>query len=138
MDRRMHIVDPAVRRVVVFLLALVLVPSLATASWYRCALDGKTRAVCCCPARSDSPRKPPADHAALREACCCTVLQIAAQASTGDAAPAASIGPGPAAPVMPAALPAPRVGLALASLDRPRALGDPPDTLFARRCSLLL
>jgi hypothetical protein len=26
----------------------------------------------------------------------------------------------------------------LLAIDRPRALGDPPDTLFARRCLLLL
>jgi hypothetical protein len=31
-----------------------------------------------------------------------------------------------------------RVPTHLASIGRPRAQGDPPDTLFARRCSLLL
>ncbi|HEX3763670.1 MAG TPA: hypothetical protein VHW23_33465 [Kofleriaceae bacterium] len=126
------------RRVVVLLLALVLVPSMATASWYRCALDGKTRAVCCCPARSDSPRKAPTHHAVLREACCCTVTQVAARASTGEPAPAVSIGVAPVATVLAAAIPAPRVLAPIASLDRPRAPSDPPDTLFARRCSLLL
>ena len=56
------------RRVVVILLTLVLVPSLATASWYRCAFDGKTRAVCCCPTKPDPQNKAPAQDASVRAA----------------------------------------------------------------------
>jgi hypothetical protein len=33
---------------------------------------------------------------------------------------------------------APQASIPCVGLDRPRAQGDPPDTLFARRCSLLL
>ena len=32
-----------VRRIVLILLLLVVTPSMATASWYRCAYDGVTR-----------------------------------------------------------------------------------------------
>jgi hypothetical protein len=32
----------------------------------------------------------------------------------------------------------PQIAFMALAVDRPRALGDPLDTLFARRCSLLL
>jgi hypothetical protein len=68
------VVSFEVRRVVVFLLALVLAPSIATAARYRCAYDDVTRTECCCPAAThhdDAPEQPPT----ARAACCCTVIE---------------------------------------------------------------
>lgn len=128
------------RRVVLILLALAVVPSTATASWYRCAYDGVVRAACCCAGRVDGAKaKRPAAQPALRAACCCTVTQVtraAAPGRTGDVTPAPSLDG--AAVTVAAWLPmaAPARG-AVAAMARPRAQ-DPPDTLFLRRCSLLL
>lgn len=128
------------RRVVPILLVLVLVPSSVAASWYTCRYDNVTRSACCCPARDDQAKpRPPAQEARLREACCCTVTQAAGapamERTSSSSAPLALDLP---AVTLAVARPVPvssaRAGVALA---RPRAL-DPPDTLFSRRCSLLL
>ena len=126
------------RRVVVILLTLVLVPSLATASWYRCAFDGKTRAVCCCPTKPDPQNKAPAQDASVRAACCCTVTHVTVRAVDAEVKAPASTHVAPTALSVPTMVALPRVNLAAVVLDRPRAHGDPPDTLFSRRCSLLL
>ena len=130
-----------VRRVVLILLSLVLVPSVATASWYRCAYDGMTRAVCCCPMKPNQHnqhKKTPAQDASVRAACCCTVTQVASRAPTAEANPPASINIAPTTLAVPTTIDPPRAPLRVVSIDRPRAQGDPPDTLFARRCSFLL
>jgi hypothetical protein len=129
-----------VRRVVLVLLALALAPSTATASWYRCAYDGVVRAACCCAGRADGANaKRPAAQASLRAACCCTVTQVTRAAPpgrTGDVTSAPSIDG--AAVTVASWLPlAPPGRGAVAAIARPRAQ-DPPDTLFHRRCSLLL
>lgn len=129
-----------VRRVVLVLLALALAPSTATASWYRCAYDGVTRSACCCPGRAHGAKaKHPASQPSLRAACCCTVTQVTRAAPpgrTGDVTPAPSIDG--AAVTVAVWLPlAPPGRGAVAAAARPRAQ-DPPDTLFHRRCSLLL
>jgi hypothetical protein len=132
-----------VRRVFTVLLALVLVPSIAMASWYRCELDGETRETCCCP-RSPQEQQDQKDgsapeNASLSEAGCCTVIQVASADPTVRDQPPASIEgvPPPVLAVARAIEPPPRVA-AVVAVDRPRALGDPPDTLLSRRCSLLL
>jgi hypothetical protein len=131
-----------VRRVVLTLLALALAlaPSTATASWYRCAYDGVIRSACCCAGGAQGAKaKRPAAQPSLRSACCCTVTQVTGAAPpgrTGEVTSALSID---GAAVMAAswvALAPPGRG-AVAAVARPRAL-DPPDTLFHRRCSLLL
>jgi len=129
-----------VRRVVLVLLALALAPSTATASWYRCAYDGVIRSACCCAGRAHGAKaNRSASQPSLRAACCCTVTHVTAAAATGrtgDVTSALSID---GAAVMAAswvALALPGRG-AVAAVARPRAL-DPPDTLFHRRCSLLL
>jgi hypothetical protein len=129
-----------VRRVVLILLALALAPSSATASWYRCAYDGVVRSACCCTGRADGAKaKRPAAQPSLRAACCCTVSQVTRAAPpgrTGDVASAPSIDG--AAVTIAAWLPlAPPGRGTVAAAARPRAQ-DPPDTLFRRRCSLLL
>jgi hypothetical protein len=128
-----------VRRLVL-LLVLVLIPSTATASLYRCTYDGVTRSACCCPTSTRQPKhKAPAQDTSLRVACCCTIAQItsAALAATQLSEPL-SIDSAPVVrPVERVHVPS-RGPSRLASIDRPRAQGDPPDTLFARRCSLLL
>lgn len=133
-------IEGLVRRVIPVVLALILVPSIAMASWYRCEYDGTTRTSCCCPTSTHQPRqKAPPQSTSLRAACCCTVIQVASAEPTVRAHHAASIDD-VAPPVLPVEHPidpAPRFADLLA-IDRPRALGDPPDTLFARRCSLLL
>lgn len=126
-----------VRRIVLVLLALVLVPSMATASWYRCTLDGTTRSVCCCPARQAPAKKAPAPEASLRAACCCTVTHITSRASAAEVHPPVSVAPPPAV-LLPVAVVPPQPSLRGVPVDRPCAQGDPPDTLLARRCSLLL
>jgi hypothetical protein len=128
-----------VRRVVLILLTLLLVPSVASASWYRCAYDGKTRSVCCCPTKADPhQKKTPAQDASLRPACCCTVTHITSRALDGEARALPSIDSSPTALNAPPQIFAPQALIPCMALGRPRAQGDPPDTLFARRCSLLL
>jgi hypothetical protein len=129
-----------VRRIVLILLVLVLTPSMAAATMYRCAYDGSIRAACCCPSESGPHKQaPPPRDPALRAACCCTIIQAAGRPA--DLAVRASA---PSAPAQVAVVAPPIVMLSrwtavtAIALDRPRAQGDPPDTLFARRCSLLL
>jgi hypothetical protein len=132
-------IEGHVRRVFPVLLALILVPSIAMASWYRCEYDGTTRTSCCCPTSTHQlKQKAPPQSTSLRAACCCTVIQVSSAepsvrdhqlASIDDVAP-------PVLTVEHLIDPASRFAGRLA-VDRPRALGDPPDTLFARRCSLL-
>jgi len=132
--------EASVRRVFTVLLALILVPSIAMASWYRCEYDGTLRETCCCPTstHASKDRTAPIDTS-LAAACCCTVIQIASAEPTVRDHPPASIDQvaPPVLPVAHAIEPAPRVARAPV-VDRPRALGDPPETLFSRRCSLLL
>jgi hypothetical protein len=129
-----------VHRVVLILLTLVVAPSLATASWYRCGYDGVVRSTCCCPARADRHEKPelPAPEPSVRAACCCTVAHVASTAPDGVRKAAAPLDLAPTTLPEPSAAAPPRVARAPVAPDRPRALGAPPDTLFARRCSLLL
>jgi hypothetical protein len=128
-----------VRRVVLVLLTLVLVPSIATASWYRCAYDGKTRSACCCPANADPHnKKTPAQDASMRAACCCTVTHMTSRALDRKASDSPSVDSPRTALVAPLQICAPQAAIPRVVLDRPRAQADPPDTLFARRCSLLL
>jgi hypothetical protein len=127
------------RRVVVIVLALVLAPSMATASWYRCAYDGTVRSACCCPAKHDRQQdKAPAQDASVRATCCCTVTHVTPRAPTAEANPPSSSTIHLAALAVAAAVGPPRRSLASAPIDRPRAQGDPPATLYARRCLLLL
>ena len=127
------------RRVVVILLALVLAPSMATASWYRCAYDGMVRSACCYLAKQERQRdRAPAQDASVRATCCCTVTHVAVRAPTAQTSPPASISIHPAALAVAAAVGPARRSLASAPIGRPRAQGDPPATLYARRCSLLL
>jgi hypothetical protein len=125
-----------VRRVVLaVLLALVFAPSIATAARYQCAYDGATRSQCCCPAVS---RTAPARAPAARAACCCTVIESAppVRAAWSDPTPFelhAFVIP-TAVTIADVAAPA----IASAVRARPRAQGDPPDSLFARYCSRLL
>ena len=127
------------RRVVVILLALVLAPSMATASWYRCAYDGTVRSACCCPAKHDRQQdKAPAQDASVRATCCCTVTHVTPRVPTAETNPPASISVHAAALAVNAAVGPLRRSLASVAIGRPRAQGDPPVTLYARRCSLLL
>jgi hypothetical protein len=127
-----------VRRIALVLLTLVLVPSMATASWYRCAYDGVSRSACCCPTRADQQKKAPAPDTSVRAAGCCAVTHVTSRVPEGAVSTAASIHIEPAALSVPGLVLMPRFVPTAVALDRPRAQGDPPDTLFARRCSLLL
>jgi hypothetical protein len=126
------------RRAVLVLLVLVLVPSTAMASWYRCAYDGVARAACCCPTTRDwTKHRAPAPEASLRAACCCTTTQVGAAAPDRTRSSISlDLSTPPLAPVIAAAAAAPRPR-AIASLARSRVHG-PPDTLLARHCSLVL
>jgi hypothetical protein len=127
-----------VRRVALILLAVVLMPSMAMAAWYRCAFDGTTRSVCCCPMKPGQRYKAPIPEVALREACCCTITQVASRPPTAQSHAPAPVALPPTTASIAAAVVPPPAPFRLAALDRPRAQGDPPDTLFARHCSLLL
>jgi hypothetical protein len=128
-----------VHRILAILLTLALAPSMATASWYRCAYDGVIRSACCCPARpAQGKKQAPAPVPSVRAACCCTVTQVTSRAPDAESKAAAAIRPDPAVCAVTSAMAAPRIARVAVAIDRPRALGDPPDTLFARRCSLLL
>ena|ERR1041385_8455394 len=128
-----------VRRIALILLILVVAPSMATASWYRCAYDGVVRSACCCPTKADPhKKKAPAPDPSMRAACCCTVTYITSRAPDGERNAAAALDMAPTALSVASVVAAPRVACAAVAIDRPRAQGDPPDTLFARRCSLLL
>ncbi|MEO9184496.1 MAG: hypothetical protein ABI467_13450 [Kofleriaceae bacterium] len=126
------------RRVIVILLALVLAPSIATASWYRCAYDGATRSACCCPATTPHHKDAPARDPSVRAACCCTVTTTVAVAQAAPVAPAPfDIQPS----IIPTVVPLPVVigpAISIAMLDRPHAESDPPRSLFARHTALLL
>lgn len=126
------------RRAVLILLAVVLAWPIATASWYRCASDGAIRAECCCPAGARHRDRAPAQEASLRAAHCCTITQTASTVPAVRADRPAQIDIDPPIPVVAFAATVPPAPAAVASGVRPRAQGDPPDSLFARRCSLLL
>jgi hypothetical protein len=128
-----------VRRVVVILLALVLVPSVTAAPWYRCEVDRATRAACCCPTEQDrQPQNTPAQDASIRAASCCTVTQDTTAVPTIRASQPTSIDVHPPALAVVFTVVPPRAPGKVGLLDRPRAQGDPPASLYARRCSLLL
>jgi len=128
-----------VRRVVPILLALVLAPSIATASWYRCAYDGITRAACCCPSNThQSKQKTPDPVTTVRATCCCTITQVARTAPPAQAKQPLPLDHHPVALAVALTVAPTRGTNEVVCLARPRAQGDPPDTLFARRCSLLL
>ena len=117
---------------------------MAMASLYRCAYDGITRTSCCCSSGSTQHRKPAAapDAASLRSTGCCTITQGTAPASTARADELMPVDGHPVAvPIALAIAPAITAARRVAEITwlvRARAQGDPPDTLFARRCSLLL
>jgi hypothetical protein len=126
-----------VRRVVIFLLALVLAPSIATAARYRCTYDQVVRSECCCPAVARHGEAPE-PIAAVRAACCCTILEgaPAVRATWADPTPLELH-----AFVVPAVVTIAKVAaptIASPVVDRPRVQRAPPDSLFARFCSLLL
>jgi hypothetical protein len=128
-----------VRRVVLILFVLVLTPSIATASWYRCAYDGTTRSACCCPADAHRhEHKAPDTNPSVRAACCCTVTQVTTTAPTCGSIQSTSFDIQPPPTVVAFEIAPVRAPVEIVSVDRPRAQGDPPDTLLARRCSLLL
>ncbi|MEO7735437.1 MAG: hypothetical protein ABIY55_31075 [Kofleriaceae bacterium] len=121
------------------MLALVLAPSIATASWYRCAYDGATRSECCCPATAHQHQKDaPAPDPLFQAACCCTVTTAVAVAQEAWAAPVPfDLHPS----INPIVVTRPVVSgpaISIAMLERPRVDGDPPSSLFARHIALLL
>lgn len=127
------------RRVLPILVVLVLAPSIATASLYRCVYDGITRVSCCCPSNAVRHKEAPSQEASVKSACCCTVTQVTSTAPAARANELMSIDIHPVALVVAFVLaPVPPGADEIIYLTRPRAQGDPPDTLFARRCSLLL
>ena len=135
----MRIIDVSVRRVVLILFVLVLTPSIATASWYRCAFDGATRSSCCCPAKAHPhENKAPDPQPSMRAACCCTITQVTTTAPAAQSIPSVTHAIQPPSLVVAFELVAPRAPVEIPSIDRPRAQGDPPDTLLARHCSMLL
>lgn len=74
----------------------------------------------------------------MRSTCCCTVTQATTIAPTARANEMMSIDIHPLAVAVAFTIaPAPHTAEVI-SVAWPRAQGDPPDTLFARRCSLLL
>lgn len=128
------------RRVVLVLLALVMfVPSVARASaWYRCAHDGETRSSCCCPPAAKHHNKTPASNTALRAACCCSITQLAAQESSERAVSPLALDMAPVMVTVAIAVAPIETSVRLAILDGSRPQRGPPESLFARFCSLLL
>lgn len=127
------------RRVVLILLALVVfVPSMARASaWYRCAHDGVSRSTCCCPP-APKHHKTSAPNTEVRAACCCSITQITSPGSSERAAPPIAIDMAPAAvPVVIAMAPI-QTPERIALVEYPQLQRGPPESLFARFCSLLL
>jgi len=127
------------RRVVLVLLALVLfVPSVARASaWYHCAHDGETRSSCCCPPEAKH-HKAPASNTAIRAACCCSVTQLAAYGSSERAVSPLAIEMAPAMVHVAIAVAPIEAPVRMAMLDYARPQRGPPESLFARFCSLLI
>jgi hypothetical protein len=126
-----------VRRVVVFLLALALAPSVATAARYQCAYDGATRSQCCCTTpthHDDTPEQAPT----ARAACCCKVIQSAPVVRSAWSDPTPFELHAFIARIAVTILPVYAPSVTSTVVDRPRAQGDPPSSLFARHCSLLL
>jgi len=127
------------RRVVLILLALVLfVPSVARAStWYRCAHDGETRSSCCCPPDAKH-HKAPASNAAIRAACCCSVTQLAPYEPAERAVSPIAVDLAPTMVTVAIATAPIEAPVRIATLDYARPQRGPPESLFARFCSLLL
>ncbi|MEO7736149.1 MAG: hypothetical protein ABIY55_34645 [Kofleriaceae bacterium] len=129
------------RRVFVFLLALVLMPSLAKASTYRCNLDDIIRSECCCPAAkpAGAPRNSHDSSApSVRAACCCTVTHSMSVQSDRSSTPTSFEFHPQLVATLVALAPVRATTRARPVVDRPRAQGDPPASLFARRCQLLI
>ncbi|MEP6862275.1 MAG: hypothetical protein ABJE66_16745 [Deltaproteobacteria bacterium] len=126
------------RRVVLILLALVLfAPSVARASaWYRCAHDGQTRTSCCCPPTAKH-HKTPTSNTAIRAACCCSITQLAAAESSERAVSSLALDMAPAMVTVVAVAPI-ETPVRVAILDYSSPPRGPPESLFARSCSLLL
>jgi hypothetical protein len=130
-----------VRRVFVFLLALVMMPSIATAS-YRCSIDDLARYECCCPATKHAAVHGAQAHedstASVKAACCCTVTQpLSAQADRSSTSTHIELHPQLVATIV-TLTQIVFSSRAIPLLDRRRARRDPPSSLFARRCSLLI
>jgi hypothetical protein len=131
-----------VRRVLLVVFALtVLSPSVAFArSAYVCRFDGEQRSVCCCPAKAEVRDLAP--PAAVRDACCCTVIESApsrAQPATEDSRAGSRLDP-PALVALPATQVPVIVPAASVVAPLPRSTA-PPDLgrgLFVRHCALLL
>lgn len=112
----------------------------SAAAWYRCAVDGETRAACCCPGEKDDEEQVPVDATSdLRPACCCEIEtaavspdQVRIAAEGGSAALAFTL-PRTVIEVQP-----PQVAAALRPLNevaRPSSRAPP---LFLANCSLLI
>jgi hypothetical protein len=137
-----HRLAAAVRRILVTVFALmVLLPSIAFArSQYRCRFDGQVRSSCCCPATAQPHEAP--GPAAMRAACCCTVLEVApsrAQPATEDNRDG-SRSHLPAFVAWVSAYAAAPMTIVSVAPPRPRSMA-PPDrgqALFVRHCSFLL
>ena len=70
------------RRFLVTLLVIVMMaPTMAlAAAWYRCGIDGKVRAACCCPPeRQDG--EAPVERSPVARAECCSIEQADAAAA---------------------------------------------------------
>ncbi len=130
------------RFAVTLVVLLVMSPTMAMAAeWYRCTMDGQSRAACCCPGETEEAQDVPADAPANAEAaCCCDIETVSTPASqpritaeAGGAALAAFVVPRPfvevlSAPVAVAFRRAPAV-------PRPSSRAPP---LFLSHCSLLI
>ena len=124
------------RRVVAILLAVVLIPSLVIATWYRCTTDDIVRSTCCCSAEH-SPD--PAPDPGIKNACCCETIQVASTSSHEQVVSHAASIPLIAveAPVVSDVAPA-REPVRIADRARTRQSAAPPQPLFVYNCSLLL
>jgi hypothetical protein len=125
------------RRVVLILLALVLVPSIAAATTYQCTFDHVVRSACCCRAEAHKQPKAPSRDTTIKAACCCTVTHLTSTTAS-RLAPTAHVAVAPPAVAVAIETPPAAPPTRVARIDRPRAQGDPGTRLFVRHCSLLL
>lgn len=129
------------RRVIILLLALILVPSIAVATLFQCGVDGKMRTACCCSDGQLAHKDPAPQPASVQDPGCCTVIpapNVEPSVRAHHATSSDDVVPPMLVVELPGAPACPPPGARAPIVDRLRALGDPPDTLFARRCSLLL
>jgi hypothetical protein len=131
-----------VRKVFVLLLALVLMPSIVMASTYRCRIDGTARSECCCPAPKHAPshdrRGNDSTTPSMKAACCCTITHSESTASDRGSMPSSFEFHPQIVATTYVFTPFAATTRSVPLLDRPRAQGDPPISLFSLRCSLLI